>query len=64
MLSTSLAIATLASEEMLHTRVTNMIVLLYEALIIENEADWPTFNNLKGVGLNMATLPREMPHLL
>lgn len=49
---------------MLHTKVTNMIVLPVGALTTENEVDKPMVNNLKGVGLNMVMLPRETLHLL
>lgn len=62
-MSTSLAIGTLAVVEMLRKKVTNMIVLPYGALTIENEADRPTVSSLKGVGLNMIMLPRETLHL-
>ncbi len=62
--STSLAIGTSAAEEMLRTRVTNTIVLPDGALTTENEADRPMVSSLKGVGLNMAVLPRETLHLL
>jgi len=64
LVSTRLKIGTSAAEEMLHTRVTNMIVLPDGALITAKEADRPTVNSLKGVGLNMATLPRETLYLL
>lgn len=63
-MSTRLTIDTSAAVEMLHAKVTNMIVLPDGALTIENEADRPTVSSLKGVGLNMAVLPQEMFHLL
>jgi len=63
-MSTSLAIDTLAAEEILCTRVSNMVLLLYGALTIENEADRPMVSSLRGVGLNMAVLPWETLHLL
>ena len=34
------------------------------ALVIKNEADNPMVNALKGVGINMATLPRETLYVL
>ena len=63
-MSTSVVIGTSAVEEMLHTRVTNTIVLPDGALIAENEADRPMVSSLKGVGLSMVVLPWEMPYLL
>lgn len=63
-MSTSLAIDTSATEEMLCTRVTNMIVLPNGALATEKEADKPTIRSFKGVGLNMVVLPRETLYLL
>ena len=58
-MSTSLAVGTSAAKEMLSTKMTNTIVLPDGALIVENEADRAMFNILKGVELNMATLPQE-----
>lgn len=55
--STNLAVDTSTAKEMLSARVTNMIVLLDGALTTEKEADRPMVSSLKGVGLNMATLP-------
>jgi len=40
------------------------LVLLDGSLTTENEADRPTINVLKGVGLNLVALPREALHLL
>ena len=62
--STNLAVSTLAVEEMLHARVTNTIIMLDGALITEKEADRPMVNSLKGVGLNMVTLPWETLYFL
>ena len=56
-MSTNLAISTLEVVEMLHVKVPRAIVLLEGALTIENEADKPTINALKGVGLNLVVLP-------
>lgn len=58
--STSLVAGTLASEEMLRTKMTNIIVLLDGEFMMENEADIPIINSLKGVRLNMVVLPWEM----
>lgn len=63
-MSTSLAINTLAAKEMLCTRVTSMVVLPDRALTTKNEADRPTIKSLKGEGLNMVALPREMLYIL
>ena len=63
-MSTSLAVGTSAIEEILRTRVTNMIVLPDGALTIENKSDRPMVIILKGVGLNMVVLPREMLYIL
>lgn len=49
---------------MLHTRMTNTIVLQDGALIIENEADRPMASSLKCVELNMVALPWETLYLL
>lgn len=62
-MSTSLTIGSSAAEEMLHRRVTNMIMLLDGALTIEKESNSPMVRILKGVGLNMAMLPWEMLYL-
>lgn len=63
-MSTSLTIGTSATEDMLRTKVTNTVVLPYQALTVEKEADGPMVNNLKGVGLNMIVLPWETLYLL
>lgn len=63
-MSTSLVINTFAAEEMLCTRVTNMIVLQDGALTIEKEADRAMVNSLKGFRLNMVALPRDTLYLL
>lgn len=55
-LSTSFAVGTSVADEMLHTHVTNTIVLPDEALVIENEADRSTVSVLKGLGINMVVL--------
>ena len=46
------------------SRMTNTIVLLEGALVIENEADKPTVSALKGVWINMAALPQETLYVL
>jgi len=43
---------------------SSVLVFLDGALTIENEANRPTVNELKGVGLNLAALPCEPLHLL
>lgn len=52
------------TKEILHSRMTNTIILLKGALVIENEVDRPMFSALKGVGINMAMLPRETLYVL
>lgn len=64
MLSTSLAIGMLEVTDMLHMRVSSVIVLPDGALAIENEADKSTVSAFKGVGLNLAAFLREALHLL
>jgi len=63
-LSTSLAIGTMAEEEMLCAPVTNTIMLPEGALVTTNEADKPTVSALKGLSINMATLPWEILYVL
>ena len=54
----------MAIEQMLRAQVTNTIVLPEGAVVISNEADKPMVNALKGVGINMVALPREMLYVL
>jgi len=49
---------------MLHAKASSAIVLLDGTLAMENEADRPTINTPKGVGLNLEVLPGEALHLL
>jgi len=63
-LSTNLAVGTTVTEEMLHARTTNTIMLPKGALVTENEVDRPMVSALKRVGRNMATLPQEMLYVL
>jgi len=63
-MSTSLSIITSEAIEMLHAKASSKIVLPDGALTIDNEANIPTVNTLKGVGLNMAALSSEVLHLL
>ena len=63
-LSTNLAIDIVGAKEMLCAHMTNAIVLLEGALVIENEADRPTVSVLKGVGINMVVLPWEMLYVV
>lgn len=64
MLSTSLAIVTSKATDMLCAKASSALVMQDGALTTENEADRPTINTLKGVGLNLAALSREALHLL
>lgn len=64
MVSTSHAIGTSEATEMLRTKVSSVIVLLDGALTTKNEANKPTVNTLKEVGLNLAAVPSEALHLL
>ena len=63
-LSTSLAVGIVVAEEMLCAHMTNTIVLPEGALVTENEANRPTVNALKGVGINMVALPQETLYVL
>ena len=56
-LSTSLAVGTAAAKEMLCACMTNTIVLPEGALVTENEADRPMVSAMKGVGINLVSLP-------
>ena len=64
MVSANLDIDTTEAIEMLHVKASNAIVLPDGVLTTKNEADRPTVNALKGVGLNLAVLPHEVLHLL
>jgi len=63
-LSTNLAVGTTIVEQMLCARTTNTIMLPEWALVITNEADRPTISALKGIRINMATLPWETLYIL
>ena len=63
-LSTNLVVGMDAAEEIMCARMTNTIVLPKGALVIENEANRPMVIALKGVRINMATLPRETLYVL
>jgi len=49
---------------MLRAQTTNTLVLLEGALVTTNESDRPTVSTLKGIGINMAALPRETLYVL
>jgi len=61
--STSPAICTLETLEMLYAKVSSVIVLPNIALTMNNEVDRPTISALKGVGLNLEVLLGEVLHL-
>ena len=63
-LSTSLVIGTMAEEQMLRSWVTNTIVLLEGALMTTDEANKPMVSALKGLNINMATLPWDTLYVL
>lgn len=63
-LSTNLVVGTTIVEETLCTGTTNTIVLLEGALVVVNEVDRPMVSTLKGIGINMVSLPREKLHVL
>ena len=46
-------------EKMLRASMANTIVLLEGVLEAENEIDRATVGRIKGLGLNLATLPRD-----
>jgi len=62
--STSLVPGTSEAAGMVRTRDPWEIVLPNGALIIEIEADRPVVSSLKGVGINLVTLPSEALYLL
>lgn len=51
-------------EQMLCTQIINTIVLLEGALVKTNEVDMPIISALKGIRINMATLPHETLYIL
>lgn len=53
-LSTSFAVGTTVTKQMMHARVMNTIVLPEGELVTEIEADRPTISALKGLGINLA----------
>ena len=63
-LSTHLIAGSSAAEQMLCTWMENTIVLLEGVLVAANETDRFVVNMIKGLGLNLATLPRESLYLL
>lgn len=63
-LSTSLVGGTAATEEMLHARIVNTIVLTEGELVTKNEANRLMVSALKGARINMVTLPWEMLYVL
>ena len=63
-MSTIFAIGTSEAINMLCMKASSAIVLSDGELTIDNEAQRPTINALKGVGLNLETLLREALHLL
>jgi len=63
-MSTSSAIGTPEAVDMLHTNASSAIVLPDGASTMENGANRHFVSTLKGVALNLVTLPREGLHLL
>ena len=61
---TSVAIGTLEAMEMLGARDPRAIVLPDRALTTTIDIDRPTVSDLKGMGLNLATLPNKLLYLL
>ena len=56
-IATCVATGTSATDQMLHARMDNTIVLLEGALVAENEIDRAVVGKIKGLGLNLAALP-------
>lgn len=63
-LSTSLIVGTTATKHILRAQVANTIVLLEGEPMKINEADRPTISRLKGIRINMATLPWETLYII
>jgi len=55
---------TFEADPMLHTCTTNTFVLLEGVVLVAVEGDGATANQMKGWGLNLAMLPREILYLL
>lgn len=63
-LSTHVTMGTSTEKHMLHARMANTIVLLEGALVSADAMDRMTVSMMKGLGLNLATLPWEILYQL
>ena len=63
-LSTHVAAGTLAAEHMLHARMKNTIVFPKGSLMSSNVKDQLSISMMKGLGLNITTLPWETMYQL
>ena len=63
-LSTNLTVKSTTVEQMLRAQMVNTIVLSEGALVTSNEAHRYAISTMKGLGVNLATLPRETLYLL
>ncbi len=63
-MSTDVTVGPSTTEHMLHARMENTIVLPEGALVSSNVMDEWLISMMKGLGLNLATLPREMMYQL
>lgn len=58
-MSTHVATGTSAAEQMLRAKMTNTITLSDGALVLENTMEQVMVNTMKGIGLNLVSLPHE-----
>jgi len=58
------ATCTLATEQLLRAKMANTIALLEGALRVDNTEERATIGRLKGLGLSLAALPREILYQL
>lgn len=63
-LSTSFAVGTTVTKEMLRAHMTNTTVLPEGALVTENGVNRPMVSALNGIGINMDALPRQTLYVL
>ena len=64
MASTILVLGTTQAAKLVRSLDLQAVTLLDGALSVEGEADKATFNALRNVGLNLATFPSELLHML
>lgn len=58
------AVGTVEAEQMLCACMSNNFILATGTLAAANEDDWAAMSNMKGIGLNLATLSHEILYQL